>query len=83
MEKTIVIENLDDTSATWIEQEAKHRGLSIEQIILELVQKAAKHAQLETYHDLDDLAGTWSDEQADEFLRVIADFERVDETLWQ
>ena len=83
MEKTIVLENLDDTSAAWLEQEAERRSLPVEQVALELIQQAVKNAQLETYHDLDDLAGTWSDEETDEFLRVIADFERVDEKLWQ
>ena len=33
------------------------------------------------YRDLDALAGTWSDEEAEEFLSAIADFERVDEGL--
>jgi hypothetical protein len=36
-----------------------------------------------TYDDLDHLAGTWSDEQAEEFLGAIADLERVDEDLRQ
>ncbi|MBI4639366.1 MAG: hypothetical protein HY731_01660 [Candidatus Tectomicrobia bacterium] len=40
-------------------------------------------SQLQVYHDLDSLAGTWSDEQASEFLNAIADFEQVDEKLWQ
>ena len=83
MEKTIVLENLDDTSATWIEQESERRGLPIEQIALELIQQAIRDAQLKAYHDLDALAGTWSDKEADEFLSVIADFERVDEKLWK
>jgi hypothetical protein len=83
MERTIVLENLDDTSATWIEQEAERRGIPVEQIALELIQQAIKDAQLKTYHDLDALAGTWSDKETDEFLSVIADFERVDEQLWQ
>ena len=83
MEKRIVLDNLDDTSVTWIEQESKRRGLPIEQITLELIQQAIQNARLKTYHDLDALAGTWTDKEADEFLSVIADFERVDESLWQ
>ena len=83
MEKTIVLENLDDTSVMWLEKEAERKSLPIEQVVLDLIQQAIKNAELETYHDLDDLAGTWSDKEADEFLRVIADFERVDEKLWQ
>ncbi|MEZ4525213.1 MAG: hypothetical protein R2941_04765 [Desulfobacterales bacterium] len=40
-------------------------------------------AQLEVYHDLDMLAGTWTDEETQEFLTAIADFSQVDETLWE
>jgi hypothetical protein len=82
MEKTIVLENLDDTSATWLEQEAERRSLPVEQVALELIQQAIKDAQLETYHDPDDLAGTWSDEEADEFLRAIADLEVTIPAQW-
>ncbi len=38
--------------------------------------------QNKTYHDLDDLAGTWSAEEAESFETVIADFEKIDEHLW-
>jgi hypothetical protein len=40
-------------------------------------------AQFEIYHDLDILAGTWTTEETQEFLTAIADFNQVDEKLWQ
>ncbi|UBF24490.1 type II toxin-antitoxin system ParD family antitoxin [Kovacikia minuta CCNUW1] len=40
-------------------------------------------AKSQTYHDLDALAGTWSDAAAAEFLSAIADFSHVDKELWQ
>jgi hypothetical protein len=83
VERTIVLDNLDDTSATWLEQEAERQGLPVEQVVLLLIQQAIENAQLVAHHDLDHLAGTWSDEEADEFLRITADFEQVDEKLWQ
>jgi hypothetical protein len=55
----------------------EQRGLSVEEIVLELIHLGIKSAQLDTYHDLDALAGTWSDKEADDFMRVIADFERA------
>jgi hypothetical protein len=36
----------------------------------------------ETHHDLDDLAGTWSPEEAREFDAVVQDFSRIDEEMW-
>ena len=47
MERTIVLENLDNKSATWIEQEAERKGLPQEQVVLDLIQQAIKDAQLE------------------------------------
>lgn len=47
MEKIIVLENLDDTSATWIEKEAERKSLPKEQVVLDLIQQAIKNTQLE------------------------------------
>jgi hypothetical protein len=41
------------------------------------------HAKFEIYHDLDSLAGTWTNGETQEFLTAIADFNQVDEKLWQ
>ncbi len=38
--------------------------------------------ELPVYHDLDALAGTWTDREADDFLRDVSDFDKVDENLW-
>jgi hypothetical protein len=82
MERTIVLENLDDTSATWIEREAERRGVTLEQIVLDLVRTGIERSQLEEYHDLDDLAGTWSEQEAQEFLSAIADLEVTIPAEW-
>lgn len=47
MERTIVLENLDDTSADWIEKEAERTSLPREQVVLDLIQQAIKNAQRE------------------------------------
>jgi hypothetical protein len=35
------------------------------------------------YHDLDELAGTWSDTEAQEFQQAVAALDQIDPTLWQ
>ena len=45
MERTIVLENLDDTSATWLEQEAERLGLSVDQVVLEALQLGVAQLQ--------------------------------------
>jgi hypothetical protein len=41
-----------------------------------------RRAVLPIYHDLDALAGTWSEDEAVAFLQAVASFEHVDPTLW-
>jgi len=79
---SITIENVDEATAKWIDEEAERRGISVEALTLQLIHKGIsvehKSLQLQTYHDLDFLAGTWDGEQATEFLNAIADFEQAD-----
>jgi hypothetical protein len=48
-----------------------------EELVLELVQQGIENLEAPPYHDLDALAGTWSQEQADAFLQSIAEREQV------
>ena len=87
MSRSIMIQNLDDATADSIAREAARRGISEETLILELIRKGIgtdrESLEIQAYHDLDSLAGTWSDEEAKQFLDATADFERVDEKLWR
>ncbi len=44
--------------------------------------KLEKKPRMVVYHDLDHLAGTWSDEDYSEFQKKVADFEKLDKDLW-
>jgi hypothetical protein len=85
--ESIVINNLDEATATWIDEEAKKRGTDKEAVALHLIRKGIEcehgHVALQTFDDLDSLAGTWSEEQATEFMDAISYFDQVDEKLWQ
>jgi hypothetical protein len=35
------------------------------------------------FHDLDYLAGTWTEEEGREFLEVTENFNKIDEELWK
>lgn len=87
MEHSVVIAQLDSVTMAWLAQEAERTGLSIEAVAARLIYRGleAENRQLGDgrHHDLDALAGTWSDEEADEFRQTIADLERVDPSLWQ
>jgi hypothetical protein len=87
MNVSITIQDLDEATVAWIHEEAKRRGMSVDMFVLQLIQKGIglerKSSEPPIYNDLDSLAGTWSDEEATEFLNAIADFNKVDENLWQ
>ena len=83
MSVSISIQDIDEMTVSWIRKEAQRRGLSIEAMTLELVRKGIAGSQTAPFHDLDELAGTWTQEQTEEFLNAIADFEQIDEKLWQ
>lgn len=78
---TIVIKQLDETTAVWLESEARLRGISVEEIVIDLIHAAVEIQptvhKSPPYHDLDDLAGSWTEEDAAIFESAIADFERV------
>lgn len=86
MNEPITISHLDDAIAEWIEEQASQRGIDRETIVVQLIHKGIdleQKAQLPNYHDLDSLAGTWSEEDAAEFDRATASFRQVDEELWR
>ncbi len=80
MSLAITIRQIDDVTGTWLQQESRRRGVKIEEMALALIRKGmqAERAALPEYHDLDALAGTWSEEDAKEFLKNTADFEKID-----
>jgi len=87
MPRSITIPDVDDTTVTWLVEEARRRGLSMEMVAGLLLRRGLewerRRAELPAYHDLDALAGTWSEDEAVAFLQAVADFEQVDSSLWQ
>jgi len=81
-----MIDDIDDATASWLIAEAKRQGVSVERVAGQLLQRALewerRRTALPTYHDLDALAGTWSEDEAAAFLQAVADFEHVDPALW-
>ena len=84
MEITIHLNIVDESTIKWIETESLRTGLTIEQVIQQLIQSriALAPPQLPTrYHDLDGLAGEWSATEAEEFQLNTASFTQVDEKI--
>jgi len=87
----ITIDNLDDETLAKLKAEADRRkvevGVAAGHLLTErLTSSMTVESSDESPHkrrDLSDLAGTWTDEEADTFLASISVFESVDEDLWK
>lgn len=87
MPKSITIHDVDDATVNWLVAEAQRQGTSVEKVAGQLLQRALEGERLQqelpTYHDLDALAGTWTEDEATTFLQGITDFKQVDSELWR
>ncbi len=85
MATSIQIDDLDDLTVERLQSEAARRGIDFKSLIAEILREkaATTTASSKTHHDLDALAGTWSEEEANEFLANIADLGQIDPTLWK
>jgi hypothetical protein len=81
------VRGVDDPAVSKLKDEARSRGMSLNAYLVELIQRnagiAAKGGRHPLHRDLDDLAGTWTDEDARDFDESQRAFETVDEDLWR
>lgn len=68
-----------------LKKEAAKQKISINSLILLIIERGlgvAHKTQKNVFHDLDDLAGTWSDKDQKTFDDSIKSFEKIDKELW-
>ncbi len=86
MEITIHLNIVHESTIRWIEAESLHTGLTIEQVIQQLIQSGIASEQNPLpplrHHDLAALAGGWSATEAAEFQLNTAVFAQIDEKIW-
>jgi hypothetical protein len=83
--KSITIRGIDGDLDQVIKSRARQDNLSVNQWIVNILKTATgtgKATLFKEYHDLDALAGGWSEEEAKTFLKGIEIFERIDEDIW-
>lgn len=80
----LTIRNLPPEIEQAIRRRARERHISINQSITELLSEAMGIPKsAEKQRDLSDLAGTWSDEEAQEFEEALRRQRGIDEEIWQ
>lgn len=87
MEVSLKIDNLDAQVVEYLRTEADRRGVDIGVVVNELLRSGlhgiARTDPDKTHHDLDALAGTWSDQEAESILSAVAEFRQIDEAVWK
>lgn len=83
--KTITLRNLPPDLRRRIEQEAAATGTSYAQTVIRLLRVATglsgSHPPVR-HEDLDELAGRWSEREATDFDRIVAEQRRIGPDLW-
>jgi hypothetical protein len=84
--KTVTLRNLPPALARAIRRRADEDGTSLARAVIALLEERLRlsgPAQRRVYHDLDELAGSWTDEEAAAFEGALADQRRIDTGLWE
>lgn len=85
--KAITLRNLPPKIFRTVQQRAKQKKTSVNKAVIELLEestggKAHKKTPV-LYHDLDQLIGTWTNEEAAELDKLIIAQRTVDPDLWK
>ena len=85
--KEITLRDLDDELWESIRSLAQHEGIFLNQAALKLLRRGAGLSDVQRDGNtievaLDDLFGTWSPEEAEEFNTALEVFETTDRSVW-
>ncbi len=83
--KSIIIRGVEEELHGEVKKRARDSQKSVNQWILTMLRQITgleKEPPYKTYHDLDKLAGTWSQRDVEEFAKNTRSFDTIDEDLW-
>lgn len=76
----VLLRGLDAATLSRLRAHARRRGISVNRLIVETLQRG--HAGAEKHDDLDALAGRWSKAEGEAFAAAVAPFSEIDPALW-
>ncbi|MBI4198930.1 MAG: hypothetical protein HY535_00445 [Chloroflexi bacterium] len=83
----ITVRNLPPELARVIRQKAKREKVSLNRAVIDLLERATglgRRAKPEVlHHDLDDLAGSWSQEEYEEFTEALLEQRQIEPEMWK
>jgi plasmid stability protein len=84
--KAITLRNLPPQLDRTIRERAKKKGVSVNKVVIGLLQDHLGESERKTvrrYHDLDDLSGSWTRQQAEAFDRALEKQRGIDLEMWK
>ena len=83
--KSISVHGIDEEMEKAIEERAKNEGKSVNKVVKELIAKALGIGDKppDNRAEFADLSGVWTETEASEFMKLIADLEVADAKDWQ
>lgn len=82
---TMTLRGIDEPLSQALKELARNQGVSLNTLALRLIREATgvdKRKRTVEHHDLDMLAGTWSDNDELEFKNATRSLEAIDEGMW-
>ncbi len=83
--KAITLRNLSPELARVVRRQATEKKMSINKAVISLLEGATgtvRKKQSALHHDLDELAGSWTEAEAAEFEGTLAHQRGIDRDLW-
>jgi|LakMenEpi03Aug12_release.lakeMendotaPanAssembly.Ray.scaffolds.fasta_scaffold1486356_1 hypothetical protein len=83
--KTLTLRGIEAELETALKSESDRQGASLSATIITILRRSfglAKPRYHREYHDLDQLAGTWTQEDRAEFEKNTSAFSRIDKDMW-
>lgn len=80
------LRNITPDVMALLKKEAAQQNVSINSFILQTLEQGlgiSRQTKKTVYHDLDNLAGTWSEKDKSAFDKHMKAFEEIDKELWQ
>jgi hypothetical protein len=86
--KQITIRGVPREVEEIVKEEAKRKGISLNKAFISVLESASgiktkNRKEKAIYHDLDHLAGLWSDEESEDFMKNLENQRKIDEELWK
>ena len=80
--KAMSIRYINEKTFEKIKEAAHESGLSINKFVVELLEKTVNNNS-NCFHDLDDILGSWSDEEYKLISKAVKTQRKIDKELWK